>query len=75
MPIPRLHKHRSEPPRKTIVNKQNRVSRACLSCRSRKIKCNGLRPQCSNCSENSVPCVYASSRKDRLKTCVAVLTV
>ncbi|KAJ4984132.1 C6 transcription factor [Stagonosporopsis vannaccii] len=68
LPIPRLHKHRSEPPRKTIVNRQNRVSRACLSCRSRKIKCNGLQPRCSNCSETSVPCVYASSRKDRLKT-------
>jgi hypothetical protein len=70
LPIPRLHKQRSEPPRRPPVNRQNRVSRACLSCRSRKIKCNGQQPQCSNCSESATSCVYASSRKDRLKTCV-----
>ncbi|KAF1933945.1 uncharacterized protein M421DRAFT_414993 [Didymella exigua CBS 183.55] len=68
LPIPRLHKQRSEPPRKPPVIRQNRVSRACLSCRSRKIKCNGQQPRCLNCSENATSCVYASSRKDRLKT-------
>lgn len=70
VPIPRLHQQRSENPRKVIVNRQNRVNRACLTCRSRKIKCNGFQPRCSNCSGNATPCVYASSRKNRLKTFV-----
>jgi hypothetical protein len=49
------------------------VSRACLSCRTRKIKCNGAQPTCQHCAENLIDCAYASSRKDRLKTSVAPL--
>ncbi|KAF2867971.1 hypothetical protein BDV95DRAFT_501964 [Massariosphaeria phaeospora] len=67
--IPRLERRR-DPPAQAGVSSKQRVSRACLSCRARKIKCNGLLPRCSNCYENASPCVYASSRKDRLKTCV-----
>ena len=69
VPIPRLDR-RLDPPRKGSSVRQTRVSRACLSCRSRKIKCNGAQPTCQHCAENLTVCVYASSRKDRLKTSV-----
>lgn len=71
--IPRQDR-RNEPPRKPSTIRQSRVSRACLSCRARKIRCNGAQPTCLNCKESVTDCVYASSRKDRLKTCVANLS-
>ncbi|KAK7188591.1 fungal specific transcription factor domain-containing protein [Paraphaeosphaeria sporulosa] len=67
LPIPRLDRPR-EPPAKPAAPRQARVSRACLSCRARKIKCNGAQPKCQNCADNQGDCVYAASRKDRLKT-------
>ncbi|KAL5400413.1 hypothetical protein PMIN03_012390 [Paraphaeosphaeria minitans] len=67
LPIPRLDRPK-EPPKKLATPRQGRVSRACLSCRARKIKCNGAQPRCQNCVDNSWLCVYAASRKDRLKT-------
>lgn len=70
LPIPRLDRPR-EPPKKPTAPRQARVSRACLTCRARKIKCNGAQPQCQNCAESAGNCVYAASRKDRLKTSVA----
>ncbi|KAH3987462.1 hypothetical protein HBH64_017910 [Parastagonospora nodorum] len=66
--IPKLVQTRTDAPRKAVVSRLNRVNRACLSCRSRKIKCNGAKPTCFNCKESVTSCVYASSRKDRLKT-------
>jgi hypothetical protein len=69
--IPKLVQKRPDAPRKAAVSRLNRVNRACLSCRSRKIKCNGARPSCFNCQDNGTTCVYASSRKDRLKTLVS----
>jgi len=66
--IPRLLPKRREPSRKTTVSRHDRVSRACLSCRARKVKCDGGTPRCSNCRDNATHCVYASSRKDRLRT-------
>ncbi|KAK7014234.1 hypothetical protein R3P38DRAFT_1445677 [Favolaschia claudopus] len=35
-----------------------RVPMACQFCRARKLKCDGLRPQCSNCSRRGVACNY-----------------
>ncbi|PVH90538.1 hypothetical protein DM02DRAFT_577855, partial [Periconia macrospinosa] len=57
--IPRLER-RVEPPRKRRKTKPNRISRACLSCRARKIRCNGAQPTCNNCTDSESPCVYAS---------------
>lgn len=70
--IPRLlnRRHDPPPPKNNIV-RLNRVPKACLACRSRKIRCNGATPRCANCGDNPEPCVYASSRKDRLRTCVS----
>ncbi|KAL5382878.1 hypothetical protein PMIN03_012016 [Paraphaeosphaeria minitans] len=67
VPIPRLDRPR-EPPKKPAAPRQARVSRACMSCRARKIKCNGVQPKCQNCTDNQPACIYAATRKDRLKT-------
>lgn len=71
--IPKLVQKKTDAPRKPAASRLNRVNRACLSCRSRKIKCNGAKPTCFNCRESGTSCVYASSRKDRLKTLVMPL--
>lgn len=34
------------------------VSIACNACRRRKIRCDGLRPNCSNCKDSPEPCIY-----------------
>ena len=46
---------------------RTRVSRACTRCRSRKDKCDGLRPSCSTCVNADVPqsCTYEPSTKKR----------
>ncbi|KAG5720610.1 hypothetical protein E4T56_gene4541 [Termitomyces sp. T112] len=36
-----------------------RTPMACQFCRGRKLKCDGLRPLCSNCNKRGCPCVYA----------------
>jgi hypothetical protein len=38
--------------------KQKHVTTACLNCRKRKIKCDGAKPSCSNCSLYSQQCNY-----------------
>lgn len=43
-----------------------RSSLACLPCRSRHIKCDGKRPQCSRCLEAGKECHYAKSRRGGL---------
>ncbi|KAF2735168.1 hypothetical protein EJ04DRAFT_576398 [Polyplosphaeria fusca] len=66
VPIPRLE--RRNDPTRPVASGRQRVSRACLTCRARKIKCNGVQPRCQNCLDNAAPCIYAANRKDRLKT-------
>ncbi|OKL60650.1 hypothetical protein UA08_04010 [Talaromyces atroroseus] len=39
---------------------------ACLPCRSRHLKCDGMRPSCSRCAEISKECRYARSRRGGL---------
>ncbi|KAF2870978.1 hypothetical protein BDV95DRAFT_494579 [Massariosphaeria phaeospora] len=50
------------------ANNNNRVAKACLGCRARKVRCNGARPQCFNCQGSNRPCLYNEGRRDRLKT-------
>ena len=53
-----------KPPRR--IARDNRVSRpsggalckTCTPCRQKKVRCDGTRPQCVECSTNSLPCVY-----------------
>ncbi len=42
-----------------------RVSRACVRCRTRKDKCDGQHPECSNCTNAGQPCLYVAATKKR----------
>jgi hypothetical protein len=45
---------------------RGRVRSGCLTCRSRKIRCDELRPICDNCTKfGKRPCVYKSKRLQR----------
>ncbi|KAJ7270627.1 hypothetical protein B0H12DRAFT_1044323 [Mycena haematopus] len=37
-----------------------RIGMACQFCRARKLKCDGLRPQCTNCSRRGFACNYVA---------------
>ncbi|KAI0696328.1 hypothetical protein BC835DRAFT_1235262, partial [Cytidiella melzeri] len=41
-----------------IPRTPRRTPMACQFCRGRKLKCDGLRPSCSNCNRRAVPCAY-----------------
>jgi hypothetical protein len=41
--------------------------RACEACRRRKVKCDGTKPVCIQCQENSVACVYSDRKAVRDK--------
>lgn len=62
VPISRLpnHNHR-------IASKPSgRVARACDECRSRKAKCDGAKPMCSQCaSSRLVSCNYSEPKRNR----------
>lgn len=47
-------------------NKRQRITHACDLCRKKKIKCDGARPTCSNCSNSRTGCIYSETvRKPR----------
>ncbi|KAK1985290.1 fungal-specific transcription factor domain-containing protein [Colletotrichum cereale] len=50
-------------PRSTTATtrKRKRIPIACSSCRVRKSRCDGARPQCSTCVEQGIDCVYAAN--------------
>lgn len=58
--------------------KRDRVAKACVFCRKKKIKCDGMTP-CSNCKTNE--CVYASQerkprvRKTKMNKAQSILTL
>lgn len=43
--------------------KRQRVSRACDSCRRKKIKCDGVRPTCTNCGNAKQQCIYTAPNR------------
>lgn len=53
--------------RSTFQNKTDRIPRACIRCRTRKVRCPGERPCCRRCENSGVQCVYTDTRRDRLK--------
>ncbi|KAL1978260.1 hypothetical protein VTN31DRAFT_1119 [Thermomyces dupontii] len=63
--IPRLQ--RTNPAKSSASSERQRVSHACEQCRRRKSKCDGVQPTCSRCRDNNLACVYADSKKDRMK--------
>lgn len=42
-----------------------KIAVACNFCRSRKLKCDGVRPVCGQCSRRGVPCAYEMTVKKR----------
>ncbi|RSM02341.1 hypothetical protein CEP52_007986 [Fusarium oligoseptatum] len=47
-------------------NRATRSSLACLPCRSRHLKCDGKKPECTRCAEAVRECLYARSRRGGL---------
>lgn len=37
---------------------RHRPNHACLNCKNRKVKCDGIKPSCSNCSRRNQECIY-----------------
>ncbi|KAF1945611.1 hypothetical protein EJ02DRAFT_451329 [Clathrospora elynae] len=52
--------------RSEAYEKEERVARACKTCRKRKVKCTGDTPRCANCERSQLTCVYDPARRDRL---------
>ncbi|KAL1920060.1 uncharacterized protein VTP21DRAFT_1206 [Calcarisporiella thermophila] len=50
---------------KVSAPKRKRLSLACEACRKKKTKCDGARPQCGNCVNANMKCVYNPSKKKR----------
>ncbi|KAG8897565.1 hypothetical protein FRC01_011285, partial [Tulasnella sp. 417] len=42
--------------------------KACESCRSRRVRCNGVRPTCSNCDQAEKDCVYVDKPRPPAST-------
>ncbi|KAF9187858.1 hypothetical protein BGZ50_001714 [Haplosporangium sp. Z 11] len=45
--------------------KRRRVSRACDTCRRKKVRCDGLQPSCTNCTTFGFQCTFNDSAKKR----------
>lgn len=56
---------RHEPP--PVQSKRARVSLACAACRTRKTKCDGKRPQCSECVTRDSCCRYTETESTQTK--------
>lgn len=61
VPIPRLLNTRTQ-------HKPGRTGRACDECRSRKAKCDGVKPACSFCVRQKTTCHYSEPKRKREQT-------
>ncbi|KAF2655822.1 hypothetical protein K491DRAFT_657751 [Lophiostoma macrostomum CBS 122681] len=61
--IPRLHRTGEI---KSSAKQRQRVSRACLGCRTQKVKCSGDVPSCVHCQATGRECLYIMPRRDKL---------
>ncbi|KAH6692233.1 fungal-specific transcription factor domain-containing protein [Plectosphaerella plurivora] len=50
-----------EASQESTSRKRKRIPIACSACRARKSRCDGQRPKCSSCIEQSLDCIYASN--------------
>ncbi|KAF2134944.1 hypothetical protein P153DRAFT_362657 [Dothidotthia symphoricarpi CBS 119687] len=67
MAIPRLDRPPPPPAKANANSREDRVARACKSCRKRKVRCSGDIPRCTNCHVNGLSCTYEQARRDRLR--------
>ncbi|KAB8229840.1 putative C6 transcription factor [Aspergillus alliaceus] len=49
----------------SIRTVRQRTSRACAACRDKKTKCDGQKPECSQCRQLRIPCSYVGSKRER----------
>ncbi|KAF9914799.1 hypothetical protein BX616_007536 [Lobosporangium transversale] len=49
----------------TTPVKRKRLTQACDPCRKKKIKCDGVKPSCANCTKLNANCTYLPSMKKR----------
>ncbi|KAI9475162.1 hypothetical protein LPJ78_000344 [Coemansia sp. RSA 989] len=47
----------------TATPTPGRVNQACASCRRKKVRCDGVQPQCSNCIARGISCTYLAQKK------------
>jgi len=47
-------------PKPAVPRRRQGVAAACESCRERKVKCDGIRPQCSSCTRSKRVCQYTT---------------
>ncbi|KAL0088766.1 Zn(2)-C6 fungal-specific transcription factor [Phycomyces blakesleeanus] len=52
---------------KTPVQKRKRLAQACIVCRKKKTKCDGVQPECGNCVRLKQECSYIASAKKRIQ--------
>jgi hypothetical protein len=64
--IPRLATH-------TSCRARRRSTRACEACRTRKSKCDGVRPTCGQCACHNNRCIYEDVKRIRDKKMLDVL--
>ncbi|KAE8419679.1 Zn(II)2Cys6 transcription factor [Aspergillus pseudocaelatus] len=50
-----------------VTAHRQRTSRACAPCHQRKTKCDGQKPQCKQCRQLAIPCIYMGSKRERQK--------
>ncbi|KAI9329595.1 hypothetical protein BD770DRAFT_334004, partial [Pilaira anomala] len=48
-----------------LDNKRKRLTQACELCRRKKIRCDGSKPTCGNCTRLNNECTYSTSSKKR----------
>ncbi|KAG9304377.1 hypothetical protein G9A89_019939 [Geosiphon pyriformis] len=48
-----------------VPHKRQRVSKACDTCRRKKVKCDGVQPRCGNCGAFNFDCTYNDTTKKR----------
>jgi hypothetical protein len=48
-----------------VTSKRVKVTLACITCRRKKVKCDGIQPICSRCGSNGIACQYSDSHKKR----------
>ncbi|KAI9259990.1 nuclear protein, partial [Helicostylum pulchrum] len=48
-----------------LDNKRKRLTQACELCRRKKIRCDGGKPTCGNCTRLNSECTYSTNSKKR----------
>ncbi|KAH8731089.1 hypothetical protein GQ44DRAFT_699339 [Phaeosphaeriaceae sp. PMI808] len=64
---PLLPSTTTQPKTQLSTPKRHRISRACAACRSRRTKCDGLRPKCNECKSRNRTCEYTNTGNGMLK--------